>query len=104
MDGAEHPQKDFLGQVERLVAIAQEVHRQLDDHPLVLGHELGTSRLLARCTSLHERRFSDADLDPAANKPSDALGDVLYKLQQNTRADSAYERAVRLDDRSGRMS
>lgn len=45
-----------------------------------------------------------ASLDPAAIQPLEALGDVLFKLQQYSRAVSAYERAVKLDDRSARMS
>jgi len=45
-----------------------------------------------------------ASLDPAAIQPLEALGDVLFKLQQYSRAVSTYERAVRLDDRSARMS
>jgi tetratricopeptide (TPR) repeat protein len=45
-----------------------------------------------------------ASLDPAAIQPLEALGDVLFKLQQYARAVSAYERAVKLDDRSARMS
>jgi tetratricopeptide (TPR) repeat protein len=43
-------------------------------------------------------------LDPAATRPLEALGDVLYQLQQYARAASAYERCVRLDDRTARVN
>jgi tetratricopeptide (TPR) repeat protein len=45
-----------------------------------------------------------ARLDPAATRPLEALGDVLFQLQQYNRAASAYERSVKLDDRSARVS
>ena len=45
-----------------------------------------------------------ARLDPTATRPLEALGDVLFQLQQYRRAGSAYERGVRLDDRSARVS
>ena len=45
-----------------------------------------------------------AALDPAATRPLEALGDVLYQLQQYTRAAAAYERCVRLDDRTARVN
>jgi tetratricopeptide (TPR) repeat protein len=45
-----------------------------------------------------------AGLDPAATRPLEALGDVLFQLQQYARASSAYERCVRLDDPSARVS
>jgi tetratricopeptide (TPR) repeat protein len=45
-----------------------------------------------------------ASLDPAATRPLEALGDVLFQSQQYPRAVSAYEHCVRLDDRSARVS
>ena len=45
-----------------------------------------------------------ANLDPAATRPLEALGDVLFQTQQYERAISAYERCVRLDDRSSRVT
>ena len=45
-----------------------------------------------------------ANLDPAATRPLEALGDVLFQAQQYDRAISAYERCVRLDDRSSRVT
>jgi tetratricopeptide (TPR) repeat protein len=45
-----------------------------------------------------------ARLDPTATRPLEALGDVLFHLQQYSRAVSAYERCARLDDRSARVS
>ena len=44
-----------------------------------------------------------ARLDPTAPRPLEALGDVLFQSQQYGRASSAYERFVRLDDRSARV-
>ena len=64
VDSAEYPEEDVLRQVERLVTVTQEVHRQLDDHPLVLGDQLGTGRLLSRRAALHERRLPAADVRP----------------------------------------
>ena len=45
-----------------------------------------------------------ARLDPAASRPLEALGDVLFQLQQYPRAVAAYERCVKLDDRSARVT
>jgi tetratricopeptide (TPR) repeat protein len=45
-----------------------------------------------------------ARLDPTAPRPLEALGDVLFQSQQYPRAVEAYERFVRLDDRSPRVS
>ena len=67
VNGAEDAEEDFLGEVERFVAIAQQVHRQLDDHPLVLGDQLGAGRLLARGTPLHERGLTAADVRPTGD-------------------------------------
>ena len=64
MDGAEDAEEDFLREVERFVAVAEQVHRQLDDHPLVLGHQLGAGGLVAGGAPLHERRFATADVRP----------------------------------------
>ena len=65
MNGPEHAQEDFLRQVERFVAVAQEVDRKLDDHPLVLGDEIGARRLIAGRTPLNQRSFAPADVRPA---------------------------------------
>jgi tetratricopeptide (TPR) repeat protein len=46
---------------------------------------------------------TSARLDPTATRPLEALGDVLFQSQQYARASSAYERFVRLDDRSARV-
>jgi tetratricopeptide (TPR) repeat protein len=43
-------------------------------------------------------------LDPAANRPLEELGDVLYQLERYTPAADAYERGLRLDDRSARVA
>ena len=63
-NGAKHAEEDFLRQVERFVAVAEQIDRQLDDHPLVLGDEFGKRRLVAGRATLDERRFAAADLRP----------------------------------------
>ena len=45
-----------------------------------------------------------ARLDPAATRPLEALGDVLYQSQNYSGAAGAFERSLRLDDRSARVS
>jgi tetratricopeptide (TPR) repeat protein len=45
-----------------------------------------------------------AALDPTATRPLEELGDVLYQRQRYARAAEAYERYVRLDDRSPRVT
>jgi tetratricopeptide (TPR) repeat protein len=45
-----------------------------------------------------------SQLDPAATRPLEELGDVRYQLQQYDRAIDAYERSLRLDDRSPRVA
>ena len=67
VDGAEDAQEDFLRQVERFVAIAEQVHRQLDDHALVLGDELGAGRFVAGGAALDERRLAAADVRPTGD-------------------------------------
>ena len=67
-DGAKDAEEDFLGEVERFVAIAEQVHGQLDDHPLVLGDQLGEGHLVAGRAALNERGFAATDLRP----PDDA--------------------------------
>ncbi len=50
------------------------------------------------------RDFRQASqLDPAATRPLEELGDVRYQLQQYDRAIEAYEQSLRLDDRSPRV-
>ena len=64
---AEDAEEDFLGEVERFVAIAEQVHRELDDHPLVLGDQLGAGRFVAGGAALHERRLAAADVRPTGD-------------------------------------
>jgi tetratricopeptide (TPR) repeat protein len=45
-----------------------------------------------------------AALDPTATRPLEALGDALYQLQRYARAEEAYEKCLRLDDRSPRVA
>ncbi len=63
-NGAEDPEEDFLGEVERLVAVAEQVQGQLIDHALVTGYQFGAGRLFARGTTLDERCLAVADFSP----------------------------------------
>ena len=45
-----------------------------------------------------------AALDPTATRPLEALGDALYQLQRYERAEEAYEKCLRLDDRSPQVT
>lgn len=45
-----------------------------------------------------------AALDPTATRPLEALGDALYQLQRYARAEDTYEKCLRLDDRSARVT
>ena len=67
VNGAEDAEEDFLRQVERFVAIAEQVHRQLDDHPLVLGDQLGAGRFVAGGAALDERGLAAADVGPTGD-------------------------------------
>ena len=53
--------------------------------------------------AVHDFRKA-VQLDPAATRPLEALGDVLYQLQRYDRAAEMYGRWVRLDDRSARVN
>src|SRR4029450_4120586 len=64
VDGPEHPQEDFLREIERLVVVVQQVERQLIDHPLMLADELSAGVFVARRASLDERGFPAADVGP----------------------------------------
>ena len=64
MNRPEDAKEDFLGQVERLFPIAQQIAGQLDDCPLVLGDQLGGRPLVARGTTQHQRRLAIADVRP----------------------------------------
>jgi hypothetical protein len=67
VDGAKYPEEHILGQVERLVPVAQQVHCELDDHPLMLGDQFGAGCLLAGCAPLHNRRLAAADVRPCCD-------------------------------------
>ncbi len=64
VNGAEDPQEDFLREVERFVVVAQQVERQLVDHALVLGDQLGAGVLVARGAALNQQRLAAADVRP----------------------------------------
>ena len=67
VNGAEDAEEHFLRQVQRFVVIAEQVHGELHDHPLVLGHELRAGRFLADGATLDERRLAAADVAPTGN-------------------------------------
>ena len=50
--GPEDPEEDLLGQVQRFVAVPQQVQGQRENHALVLGDELGARRLVPRRAAL----------------------------------------------------
>ena len=61
---AEDPQEDFLRQVEGLVAVAQQVEGQLENHPFVAGDQFGAGHLLAGGAALNQRGFAGANFSP----------------------------------------
>jgi hypothetical protein len=67
MDGPEDAQEDFLREVERFVAVAQQMQGQLIDHPLVLFDQLRAGELVASRAALDERRFLARNIRPADN-------------------------------------
>lgn len=54
-----------MRQVQGLVVIAQQVHGQLDDHPLVRSHQLRVGRFIARRAALYQVGFAIPDLRPS---------------------------------------
>ena len=66
LNRAEDAEEDFLGEVERFVVIAEQIHRQLNHHALVLGDEIGERLVVACGAALHERRFAAADIGPSS--------------------------------------
>jgi hypothetical protein len=67
VDRSEDTEEDFLREVEGLVAVAEEVHRQLHDHALVLGDELRAGKLFPGGAALDQHRLPAADVRPARN-------------------------------------
>jgi hypothetical protein len=64
MDGSEDAQEDFLRHVQRFFAVAEQIERELEHHPLVLDDEFGTCRFVAGGAALDERRFTPTQLRP----------------------------------------
>jgi len=60
-------EKDLLGEVERFVAVAEQVDRELDDHPLVLFHQFGVRHIIASGAALNECRLATADFRPTSD-------------------------------------
>jgi hypothetical protein len=61
---AEDAQEDLLRDVEGLLTVAKEVERQLVNHALVLGHQLGVRELVSRRAALDEGRLTTRDAVP----------------------------------------
>ena len=70
MQRAEDPQEDFLRQVERFFAVAQEVGREAQHQAVVLEDEGRMGRLVAGQAALDERSFAAGDL----GRPPDGFG------------------------------
>jgi hypothetical protein len=64
VDGAEDTQEHFLREVERLVAIAEQVDRELDDHALVLADQIGKCGFVARRAPLDQCGLAAAQFRP----------------------------------------
>ena len=64
LDGAKHPQEHLLRQIEGFVVVAQQVERQLVDHPLVLVDQVGAGVLVVRGAPLNQQRLTAADVRP----------------------------------------
>src|SRR4029078_13350123 len=62
MDGAEDAKEDVLREVERLVAVAEQVDGQLNDHPLVLAQQFGKGSVFPGRTALHKGGLATPDV------------------------------------------
>ena len=62
MDGTEDTEENFLGEIERFVAVAEQVQRELEDHALMLADEIGAGGFVARGAALDEHGLAAADL------------------------------------------
>ena len=51
----EHPQEDFLGEIQRFLRVGEQVQGKLIHHPLVIGYQAGASRLIASQAFLRTR-------------------------------------------------
>jgi hypothetical protein len=67
VDRAEDAEEDFLREVERFIAVAQQVHRQLHDHALVLGDQFRAGKLFPSGAALDQHRLPPADVGPTRN-------------------------------------
>ena len=65
MDRSEDPQKDFLRKIEGFVVVSQQIQRQLVDHPLMLGDQLGAGILVSSGAALNQRRFAPTNVRPS---------------------------------------
>ena len=88
MQGAEHPQKDFLRQVERLFAISQQVGGEPEHQAMVLENEGGMGGVVARQAPLDERSFAAGDL----GRPPDGSGRLSGKISCQVGPSPEYSR------------
>ena len=61
VNGAEHAQEHFLRQVERLAVVVEQVQRELVDHALVFGDQLGAGVFVASRAALNEGRLAPSE-------------------------------------------
>ena len=61
---AKDAEENFLRQIEGFVVVAQEIQRQLVDHPLMFGDQFRAGVLVASRAALNQRRLAPADLGP----------------------------------------
>jgi hypothetical protein len=69
-NGSKYPEKDLLGKVERFVAVAEQIDRELYDHALVFIHQFGVRGVVASSTPLNEHRLATANRrrEPASRR------------------------------------
>src|SRR5262249_25206890 len=65
MDRSEDSQENLLRKVQCLLAVAKQVERQLDDHPLMLCNQLNVRALIAGRATRHERCLPSVYLRPS---------------------------------------
>jgi len=64
LNGSEDAKKHFLGEIEGLVAITEQIHRQLNHHPLVFSQQLGVGAFITVGAPLDQRAFATPDIRP----------------------------------------
>src|SRR5688500_5052034 len=82
--GAEDPQEDFLREVERLVAVAQEVEGQRVDHALVRGDQLRAGGFVTGGAARDQGGFAAIYV-----RPAEGAG-VLHEISCEPRLHEVY--------------